>query len=142
MATGQKGQDLILSITPTGGGSKTPVGYMQSKELSRSADTVDTSNDDEPDWATSLLTQRSWGINGSALYVYDDPGQEAVEEAYENDDPATFHLEPRNPDGSDYKFEGQGHLTDASISAETNEAIEYSLEVEGTGPVTRTQTTV
>jgi predicted secreted protein len=136
----RRGQDLILEISAAGS-SFTTVGLLRSKSLTRALSTIETSNDDSPEWATSITGQRSWGISGGALYVYDDAGQVLIEAAYAANTAYTFRIKRRDGATGSIQWTGTGFVTQADLQASTNEVIQYSLSVTGTGPLVATAIT-
>ena len=133
----ETGQKYVLEITLNGGTTYTKVGKLTSASLGRERETTETNNFDSPDWKESISTMRSWSIDGEALYVYDDAGQQAIESAYAQDDAAGFRITSAAGTVGVYEFTGDGFVTEASIEFETNEVVTYSLSVEGTGPLVR-----
>ena len=135
------GQKFIIETSLDEGATFKKVGSMQTKQLSRTRQTIETSSDDNPNWSEKITGQRSWGISGEALYVYDNEGQQAIEAAYESDDPVLFRFTQIDQQGTPVvgsnQFTGQGLVTDASLQASTNEVVKYSLSIEGTGALTR-----
>ena len=135
------GQRFILE-TSQDDAQYTKVGSMRSKQLQRSKAMIETSSDEDPGWSTTIAGQRSWSMSGETLYVYDNAGQEAIEAAYESDDPVHFRLtqidQAGEPVVGSNQFKGLAHVTEASLQASTNEVVTYSLSAQGTGPLVRT----
>lgn len=130
----EKGQDYIVELTSDGGTTYEKIGFLRSKTLSRSKETIDTSSDEDPDWASSIPGMRSFNVENGGLYVYDDLGQQAVEAAYDSDDPVGLRL-TNNVAGAK-QYAGDAHITQLDLEFATNEVVKYSVSWQGTGPVT------
>jgi predicted secreted protein len=132
----ERGQDYIYQISADGV-SYTTVGKLVSIELGREKDTIETNNFDSPDDAESIAGMKSWSLDGEALYVYNDAGQVIVEAAFASVAPYYHKLTSRAGTVGVIQFTGQGHVTELSLSFETNEVVAYSYSVQGTGVLAR-----
>ncbi len=130
MAT-TRGQDIVLEVSATGGSAFTKVGFMRSKSLERQLETIDTTSDENPDWAATMAGSRSWSISGGSLFVYDNAGQELIEAAYSSNAAYSFRF---SVGGGTYT--GQAFVTGLTIEGSTNEVATYAITITGTGPLT------
>jgi predicted secreted protein len=135
----ERGQDY--TVTADG----TALGFLRTKELTRNLDTIDTSSDDNPDFASFIAGQRNWGLTGEALYVFDDAGQQIIEAAMveldgtpPSNDPIEFVFEPLSAETGQLTYTGNGFVTEATLEASTNEVVMYSLSIQGTGTLAAT----
>ncbi len=133
----ETGQKYILQISEDDS-TYTPVGKMTSFGLTRSRETIETNNFDSPDDAEHIAGMKSWSMDGEALYVYDDTGQQLIETAFAQT-ATTYYFKLTSDAGTAgvYEFYGQGTITELEISGATNEVVTYTISIEGTGAVTR-----
>lgn len=134
----EKGQSYIVEVS-TDGTTYSKVGFMRTKSLGRTRTTIETSSDDNPDHTSRISAMKDWSLSGESLRVFDDEGQQAIEEAYESDEAVSWRF-TNNVTGAD-EWEGMGILTDATITANTNEVVTYRVAVEAAGPLTRSTIT-
>lgn len=132
-ASGNAGQKWILSIS-VDGVSYTPVGYMRSKNLQRTRQTIDASSDNDPDWTCVVSGQRSWSIDGEMIDVYDDAGQLLIQAAFASDDEYYFKFSTGVTGETEYL--GTGLVTEDSIQSQTNQVVTRRLSVQGVGALT------
>lgn len=135
----EKAQKYIvehLEDDGAGGYIATKAGFLRSKSLTREKETIDSSSDEDPDNATSVAGMKSFGFEFGALYVYDDVGQQKVEAAYDAELPERWRL-TNNVTGA-LAFDGLAHVTSLELTGSTNELLEYSISMEGTGALNKT----
>jgi TP901-1 family phage major tail protein len=132
----ERGQDYILKIS-SNGSSWTNVGKLTNVSLSREREVIDTANFDDADWASNIAGMRSWSITSEALYVFDDAGQVLVETAFATTTAYYYKIISDAGTATTYKFQGQGRITSLEMTFETNEVVAFSIEIEGTGELTR-----
>lgn len=132
------GKDFLLKINT--GTSASPtwtlIGGQRSSDLSRSAESIDTSHKGNEGWGSKKPGLRNWSIDLSGLMLRSDAGIEALEYAFLNGKEVNIAL--FYPDGS-YQS-GWGSITDFSLSTPHDGVAEISGTIEGNGALSaRTQ---
>jgi len=105
--------------------------------LSRERETTETNNFDSPNWTESISTMRNWSISAEALYVYTDAGQVAIEAAFASNTAVAVTLTSTAGTTGAFQFTGNAWVTSLELEFETNEVVSYSIDIEGTGELTR-----
>ena len=117
-----KGFDCLLSIEGT------PVGAQINADLARGSQTSDITNLIKLDWQSSLVHTKWWRVTCNGAYVLDDDGLKALEEAFLAGSEVTVLLKAPG-----LKYEGKGVIISFPIGANYNQALTYSIQIQGTG---------
>lgn len=126
------GKDLLLSAWSFDGSKLLVIGGQQSLTINRSAESIEiNSKDTEGGWKAKLAGLKEWGIDTGGLYVVDDEAHQILSEAFENGDPIC--LKVINKKKQQGMFGGMAVITDYPIEAPYDDAVTYSLTLEGIG---------
>ena len=134
-ANGTTGQKWILSMKATGVATYTPLGFMRSKNLTRTRQTIDASSDQNPDWVCVVTGQRSWNIDGEMIDIYNDAGQILLDAAFASDDVYDFKLSTGVT--GEQEFLGEGLTTEDSFQIATNQVVTRRVTIQGVGTLTK-----
>lgn len=124
----QTGQKYLVEI----GSDK--VGYMRTKAFNLTRETIDTSSDENPDYATSISGQRSATLSGEAILNVTDAGQAALVAAWESDEPVSMTF--TSVDTPHIEITCDMFVNDVNFSAGTNEVVTASITAQSTGTIT------
>lgn len=127
-----KGKDLLLAIWNLDGSKLLVIGGQQSLTINRSADSIEiNSKDTEGGWKAKLAGMKEWGIDTGGLYVADDEAHKILYDAYEDGTPVCAKVIDRKKQKG--MFGGMAAITDYPIEAPYDDAVTYSLKLEGIG---------
>jgi TP901-1 family phage major tail protein len=130
MSTATKGVDLLISI----GG--VVLGCQRGASLTRSADTIDVTCKDV-EWKQFISSVRDWSISADGMYIFDDTALLALETAFSDGEPVTVTISNKNytggTSGEFIGWTGSGTITSFPIDAPYDDAVTYSLEIQGSG---------
>jgi len=134
------GTDLILKVSPSSGGAEAKLMHSQSVSLSMNVDTIDISTKDSAGFRDLLGGQKSFSLSADGLMDFAGvAGDTEVDELFDQmfaRTAVTFTFALATPAG--YTFTGSGFITSLEISGGTEDAPTYSVSIEGTGALTRT----
>lgn len=131
------GVDVLLKVKKDN--KLIPVGGQTGASLSRSASTISTSDKTSGGWETSMVGLKSWGIESEGFVVLGDEGQDLLEQAFE--DRETVFAEIRLGEDSNEKgitYTGEAVITEFSNEFAQDDAVTFSLSLEGASPLART----
>jgi TP901-1 family phage major tail protein len=133
------GVDVLLKVKDSPTGTLKVVGGQTGASLSRKASTIDTSDKTTGGWATSLVGLKSWSIDAEGFVVLGDEGQDLLEQAFENRE--TVFVEIRigaTSDTNGITYTGEAVITELSNEFAQDDAVTFSLTLEGASPLVRT----
>lgn len=119
------------------------VGGQTGASLSRSAATISTSDKTSGGWSTSLVGLKSWSVEAEGFVTLGDKGQELIEAAFEEREAVEVEIrmgEAGNISGVAYT--GQAYITSLENEFSQEDAVTFSLSLEGAAPLVRTVGTV
>lgn len=126
------GKDLLLSVWTSTGDKLLVIGGQQGLTINRSADSIEiNSKDTEGSWKSKIAGMKEWSIDTDGLYVTDDEAHTILSEAFENGDPVCLKVINRKTKKG--MFGGLASITDYPIEAPYDDAVTYSLTLEGIG---------
>lgn len=134
------GVDVLLKVrSKKVEGELIVVGGQTGASLSRSASTISTSDKTSGGWETSMVGLKSWAIEAEGFVTLGDEGQDLLELAF--DARETVYAEIRigadaNADGITYT--GEAVITEFSNEFNQDDAVTFSLSLEGASPLART----
>lgn len=130
-----KGIDFIASIN-TGTNELpvwTKVGGQRGATLDRSIETMETTSKDSEGFKEFEAGFTEWSIEADGLYIVDDKGFEALEEAFMAKD--KLKVQVATPSGVSY--EGLTILTALPIEMPYDDVVTYSVTFQGSGKLER-----
>lgn len=122
----QQGINVILKVDDV------PVGGQLNVELSRSQESIDITNKINGDWKESLSGLRTWSINCSGIYVKNQNGFMALENAFMTNQEITAVI-----DIGIYRYQGRCLITDFPVNAIYNQQFKYTIKLLGNGALER-----
>lgn len=132
------GASVILNLV--GDSDKlTPIGGQTGATINRSAETVDVTNKVSEGYKEYVATWKDWSIDCDAFVTLGDEGQTQLETAFA--DGSAVNVSIRIGDDSNAKgitYTGSALITSLSTSLGMDDAVSYSLSLQGTGALTRT----
>lgn len=126
------GKDLILSVWDSTGETLLAIKGQQGLTINRSADSIEiTSKDTEGDWKSKIAGMKEWSIDTDGLYYTSDTSHTSLSTAFENGDPVCIKVV--NKKLKKGMFAGFSVITDYSLEAPHDDAVTFSMTLEGQG---------
>ena len=126
------GKDIILAIFDATGADLLAVSGQQGLTINRSADSIEVSSKDtKGGWKSKLAGMKEWSIDNDGLFVPSSASHKALAEAFNNSDPVC--LKVVNAKTQKPMFGGLAYVTDYSLEAPYDDAMTYSISLDGNG---------
>ena len=126
------GKDILLAIYSMDGSELLAISGQQGLTINRSADSIEiTSKDTAGGWKSKIAGMKEWSIDNDGLYVPNDQSHSVLSTAFENSDPVCIKVV--NGKTKVGMFGGLAVITDYPIEAPYDDAMTYSLTLEGMG---------
>lgn len=126
------GKDILLAVWNADGTKLLAIGGQQSLTINRSADSIEiNSKDSEGGWKDKLAGMKEWSIDTGGLWVASDESHKILSTAFENSDAVCIKVINRKTKKG--MFGGLACITDYPIEAPYDDAMTYSLTLEGKG---------
>lgn len=126
------GKDILLAIYNGDGSKLLAISGQQGLTINRSADSIEiTSKDTAGGWKSKIAGMKEWSIDNDGLYVPGDESHSLLSEAFENSDPVCIKVV--NGKTKRGMFGGLAVITDYPLEAPYDDAMTYSLALEGMG---------
>lgn len=125
------GKDIIISIWNATGSKLLAVKGQKSLKLNRKADSIDITTKDDADWKSKMAGMKEWGLDTDGIYVTSDESHRELSAAFENSNPVLIKV--TNKKTASDMFGGLASITDYSVEAPYDDAMTYSLSLEGMG---------
>lgn len=111
---------------------------QQGLTINRSIDSIEvTSKDTVGGWKSYIGGMKEWSIENDGLYVGDDASHKALTKAFNEDE--LVCLKVINQKEKKALFGGLAIVSDYPIEAPYDDAVTYSITLEGNGPLTDLQ---
>lgn len=131
-AKAMAGKDILLAIWNQTGDKLLAISGQQGLTINRSADSIEiTSKDTEGGWKSKIAGMKEWSIDNDGLYVPNDESHTILSQAFENGDPVCVKVV--NGKTKRGMFGGLAVITDYPIEAPFDDAVTYSLTLDGMG---------
>ncbi|MGM0239867.1 phage major tail protein, TP901-1 family [Enterococcus sp. AZ103] len=126
------GKDIILAIFNTTGDKLLAIAGQQGLSINRSKDSIEiTSKDTKGGWKSKIGGMKEWSIDNDGLYVRSDDSHKELGKYFDGDDPICIKvLDMRNKLPM---FGGLAIVTDYSLEAPYDDAMTYSITLDGAG---------
>ena len=132
VAKAMAGKDILLAVYNLDGSKLLAISGQQGLTINRSADSIEiTSKDTEGGWKAKIAGMKEWSIDNDGLYVPGDESHSVLTEAFENGDPVCIKVV--NGKTKKGMFGGLAAVTDYPIEAPFDDAVTYSITLEGMG---------
>lgn len=126
------GKDILLAVWSADGTKLLAISGQQGLTINRSADSIEiTSKDTQGGWKSKLAGSKEWSIDNDGLYVPNDESHSILSQAFENGDPVCLKI--INGKSKTGMFGGLAVITDYPLEAPYDDAMTYSLTLEGMG---------
>lgn len=126
------GKDIILSIWDATGSELLAIAGQQGLTINRDKDTYEvTAKDAKGGWKQFLGGFKEWSIDNDGVYVRSDNSHKKLKEAYESDD--LLLIKVTNQKEETDMFGGLVIVTSYPIEAPYDDAVTYTLSLQGTG---------
>jgi len=133
MATGQKiaGVDILVKT----GSPAIAVGGQSGAEISRSMNVIETTDKTSNGWVTKIGGTKEWSTELEAFMVVNDAGFTALNLAFKNRAEVDVEVSVGG-----ITFNGKALISDFPISLPQDDAVTFSVTLEGTGELLETAT--
>lgn len=126
------GKDIILAIFNADGSKLMAISGQQGLTINRSADSIEiTSKDTKGGWKSKIAGMKEWSIDNDGLYVLEDESHALLSKSFESGDPVCIKVV--NGKSQSGMFGGLAVITDYPLEAPYDDAMTYSLTLEGMG---------
>lgn len=128
------GKDILLAIFDKTGENLIAVAGQQGLTINRSKDTFEVnSKTTKGGWKSFLGGLKEWSIDNDGLYVGGHSSHKTLTDAYNNDD--FVCLKVVNQKTKQALFGGLAIVADYPIEAPYDDAVTYSVSLNGNGPL-------
>lgn len=127
------GKNIIVSVWDATGSKLLAIKGQKSLKLNRKADSIDITTKDDDDWKSKMAGMKEWGLDTDGIYVTSDESHRELSNAFENSSPVLIKI--TNKKTISDMFGGLASITDYSFEAPYDDAMTYSLSLEGMGPL-------
>lgn len=125
------GKDIIISIWNATGSKLLAIKGQKSLKLNRKADSIDITTKDDADWKSKMAGMKEWSLDTDGIYVTSDESHRELSAAFENSSPVLVKITNKKTQSD--MFGGLASITDYSFEAPYDDAMTYSLSLEGMG---------
>lgn len=133
------GVDVLLKVKDAETGDLKVAGGQTGATLTRSASTIDVSDKTTGGWSSSLAGLKSFTVEAEGFVSLGDEGQELIETAFDNRKNVFIEIrvgEDSDKDGVTYT--GECIITELSNEFSQDDAVTFSVSLEGASPLVRT----
>lgn len=129
------GKDIVLCIFNADGTKMVAVAGQQGLTINRSADSIDVNaKDTKGGWKAKIPGAKEWSIDNDGLYVLSHESHKALGKAFEDGTPVCIKVV--NTKTKKPMFGGLAYVTDYSLEAPYDDAMTYSISLDGNGALT------
>ncbi|MBF2387846.1 protein LmaA [Listeria welshimeri] len=126
------GKDVLLAIFNAAGDKLLAVAGQQGLTINRSKDSIEiTSKDTVGGWKSKIGGMKEWSIENDGLYVADAASHQELAKYFESDAPVCVKV--INQIFKKGLFGGLAIVADYSFEAPFDEAMTYSIKLDGMG---------
>lgn len=126
------GKDILLAVWNADGTALIAISGQQGLTINRSADSIEiTSKDTEGGWKSKIAGMKEWSIDNDGIYVMNDESHAELSKAFDGGEPVCVKV--YNGKTKKGMFGGLAVITDYPIEAPFDDAVTYSLTLEGMG---------
>ena len=128
------GKDILLAIFDSAGTSLLAVAGQQGLTINRTKDSIEVSaKDTVGGWKSYIGGLKEWSIDNDGLYVGDDESHKTLSKAFNDDELVCLKVINQKTETS--MFGGLATITDYPIEAPYDDAVTYSITLQGNGPL-------
>lgn len=141
------GKDIILQVWDALGSNLLAIAGQQGLTINRSTDSIEvTSKDTEGGWKAKIAGMKEWSIDSDGAYVASDSAHQELSSAYDEGRLVCLKVVKKAVSNgvTSYSdmFGGLAIISDYSLEAPFDDAMTYSLSLDGNGPLTDLATEV
>lgn len=126
------GKDILLAIFNSLGDKLLAISGQQGLTINRSADSIEvTSKDTKGGWKSKIAGMKEWSIDNDGLYVPSDETHQELGKYFESGEPLCVKV--INGKLKTGMFGGLAVITDYSLEAPFDDAMTYSISLDGNG---------
>jgi TP901-1 family phage major tail protein len=125
------GKDILLSIWDQTGSVLLAIAGQQGLTINRDKDTIEVTSKDANGWKEFVVGLKEWSIDNDGVYVRDHASHKQLKKLFESDDP--FLIKVTNQKTKTDMFGGLALLTSYPIEAPYEDAVTYTISLQGTG---------
>ncbi len=126
------GKDVIVSIWNATGDKLLAIKGQKGLKVSRKANSIDISTKDtDGGWVSKMAGAKEWSLDTDGLYVMSDESHQTLGKAFENSSPVLVKITNKKIEKD--MFGGLASITDYSFEAPFDDAMTYSISLEGMG---------
>lgn len=123
----KRGLDLMIYV------GETPIGGQRGASIEMSSETLDVSTKTTGDWTAKINGAKSWTSSCEGIMFNGDAGYKAAVTAFNSNQPVEIKLRDAE---SSIGYSGKAIITTINIDAPYDDALTYSMDFEGVGPLT------
>lgn len=127
------GRKALLYI----GATPDKVGELREVELTIERETTDVTSHDTVGWREQIYSLAQWSMTAEALYVDGDAGQDALFAAILGETILDVEFRPEGDGTGLPNYTGSARITNWSVSGPNDDVAASSLELMGSGPITK-----
>ena len=132
MAGAKRGLNVIISVKK--GSEYKVVGGQRGATLNRGSETLDVSNKATGGaWKEFIAGAKEWSVDGDGILIDGDEAFGLLEDAYLSGE----LVEVKIGDDSGWGFQGNAIITDFPVEAPYDDALSYSMTLQGTGALNK-----
>lgn len=129
------GKDLLICLFDETGDKLYAVSGQQGLKITRKADTIDiTSKDTKGGYKSKIQGMKEWGMDFDGIYGVDDNAHKELTKAFNK--AKEIVIKVVNIDTGKPMFGGIAAITDYSLEAGQEDAMTYSIKLDGIGELT------
>lgn len=129
------GKDILLAVFDSTGEKLLAVAGQQGLTINRTKDSIEVSaKDTVGGWKSYIGGMKEWSIDNDGLYVGDDESHKALSKAFHDDELVCIKVINQKEKTS--LFGGLAIVAEYPIEAPYDDAVTYSITLQGNGPLT------
>ncbi len=129
------GYSALVAIS-TDGTTYNNIGEIRDCTLNVEGDAIDATSHDSGGWKEFIAGLKSWSVDGDALYIDVDAGQDAVYAALDGGTLLYIRFRPKTGTGKD-NFAGRGIVTSWSLAGPNSDAATAKIKIQGSGSLVK-----
>ena len=134
MSGAKRGLNVLISVKE--GSQYKALAGQRGATLNRSTDTLDVSNKVTEGWKEFITGSKEWSMECDGILMADDTAFAKLEEYFLNGQ----EVEVKIGDNTGWGYEGKAIITDFPIEAPYDDALSYTVTLQGTGELSKLAT--
>lgn len=130
----KRGLNVIIAVKENG--EYKALAGQRGANLNRSTDTLDISNKVTNGWKEYITGSKEWSIECDGILMADDSAFAKIEQYFLDGS----EVEVKIGDDTGWGYEGRAIITDFPIEAPYDDALSYTLTLQGTGALNKIST--